>query len=144
MPVFRGVGERIRQRLRETGYTRPNGDLRVADFCMDHRFNTSFVYDWMADRRTPLKELERLATALETTPAWLCFGVSEVPTPSAAPAKAAASGGARRPATALAERRQKVRRRHQLFPDPLPDVARRPRSGIMLGFRSTRRVPRAA
>lgn len=78
MPVFRGVGERIKQRLRDLGYIRPNGDLRVADFAMDHRFPGSFVYDWIADRRTPIRDLDRLATALQTTPAWLLFGAEVV------------------------------------------------------------------
>ena len=88
MPVFRGVGGRIKQRLRELGYVKPNGDLRVQDFALDHRFPGTFVYDWLADRRTPLKDLDRLAQALHTTPAWLCFGVSEVVAPTA-PAKRA-------------------------------------------------------
>lgn len=83
MPLFKGVGERINTRLKTLGYTRPNGDLRVADFAMDHRFPGSFVYDWLADRRTPIKDLERLAAALDTSPAWLLFGVGEVVAPIA-------------------------------------------------------------
>lgn len=113
MPIFLGVGQRIKERLVAIGYTRPNGDLRVQDFAADHRFPSPFVWDWMADRRTPLKDLERLATALQTTPAWLCFGVSQVIAP-------AGPSGDVIEAQGELTRSHNARRSDRALPAPLP------------------------
>jgi hypothetical protein len=147
MPTFLGVGRRMKERLRALGYTKPNGDLRVQDFALDKRYTVAFFYDWLGDRRTPIRDLERLARDLETTPAWLLFGVAEVVAPAAAPAAPRpprSTGSARRPAVALAERRARGRRRHPRFPNPLPEVGQRPRGRIMLGSRGPGRVRPAA
>ena len=81
MAKFPGVGERMKERLRAIGYVKPNGDLRVSDFCLDHRYQGTMMYDWLADRRTPIRDLERLARDLNTTPAFLLFGVDVVTRP---------------------------------------------------------------
>jgi hypothetical protein len=85
MPRFRGVGDRMRTRLRGLGYVKPSGELRVSDFCMDHRYHPTMFYDWLADRRTPIKDLPRLAQDLATTESYLLFGVETPLTPSVGP-----------------------------------------------------------
>jgi hypothetical protein len=133
----------MKQRLRDLGYVRPTGELRVADFCLDHRFSGTMFYDFLADRRTPLRDLDRIAAALHTTPAWLCFGVSEVEAPSAAPAKAA-TGSARRGTVTLPERRVRTRRRVLPFPAPYPSLPGSGEGALCKVRKATRRVPRAA
>jgi len=80
MPLFRGVGERIAERLRALGYWRLDGKPNVRKFCEDKRYDKTTVYYWLADRSTPTKELERLARDLKTTPAFLIFGHEEAET----------------------------------------------------------------
>jgi hypothetical protein len=80
---------------------------------MDHRFQGTFFYDWLADRRTPIKDLERLAEKLETSPAWLLFGVSDVVAPSDTPA----TGNARRTDRAVPPSLP-VRRARKVTPKP--------------------------
>jgi hypothetical protein len=144
MPIFKGVGERMKQRLRDLGYERPNGELRVADFCMDHRFVGTMFYDFLADRRTPVKDLERIAEALETSPAWLCFGIaptliegnaeiarvvrtlaSKRPRASNPEVKARATAGARRSDRALPGRPRRERRRQPVQAQALYNAAAR-------------------
>lgn len=144
MPVFPGVGERMKERLRAIGYVKDNGELATASFAVNHGYVTSFVYDWLADRRTPIKELERLAKDLDTTPAWLCFGESGGAASSSAPQKKRAMASARRGTLALPERRTRTRRRRSSFPGPLPEMGRRPVRDNMLRSSSIYRVPRAA
>lgn len=143
MPTFLGVGARIRERLIDIGYTKPDGTLRVQDFALEHRFPATFLWDWLSDRRTPIKDLHRLAEALQANPGWLLLGESEVVAP-AARAKNGTAASARRPAQPLAARRGNGRRRQRPFPAPLPGVEQRPRRRIMSGSRSTGRVREAA
>jgi len=77
MPRFPGVGPRIRQRLIEMGYVRRDGQPDVRRFAMDHRYDKTLFYEWLADRRTPTKELTRLAKDLGIPIPRLLFGDDE-------------------------------------------------------------------
>ena len=77
MPRFPGVGPRIRQRLIEMGYVRRDGQPDVRRFAMDHRYDKTLFYEWLADRRTPTKELTRLAKDLGIPVPRLLFGDDE-------------------------------------------------------------------
>jgi|SRR5262245_22154579 len=68
------VGRRIRERLLSLGYVKADGEPDVQRFCWDHRFGTTHVYAWLADRMTPFKDLIRLCTALECSAEWLLTG----------------------------------------------------------------------
>lgn len=148
MPVFRGVGVRLKQRLRDLGFVKANGDLDVSTFCIDHRYVGTVFYDFLADRRTPIRDLERIATDLKTTPAWLLFGVSEVAPPAvvieAKAVTALPTGRARRSDRALPVRRAPTRRRQAVTAKALPAARARRGRDIMLGSWPTQRVPRAA
>ena len=89
MPRFPGVGPRIRQRLIEMGYVRRDGQPDVRRFAMDYRYDKTLFYEWLGDRRTPTKELHRLARDLGVPVPVLLFGESE--------AKAAKNPSPRRP-----------------------------------------------
>lgn len=77
MPRFPGVGPRIRQRLIEMGYVRRDGQPDVRRFAMDNRYDKTLFYEWLADRRTPTKELSRLAKDLGIPIPVLLFGEQE-------------------------------------------------------------------
>jgi hypothetical protein len=99
------------RRLIDLGYVKPNGDRDVARFAMDHRYPSSFVYDWLANRRTPLKDLERLARDLQTTRAYLLFGECAAVTAAGAivdsPVVALPKRQAKVPRPAVPERKRK-------------------------------------
>lgn len=84
MPRYRGVGPRIRQRLLDLGYVQPTGEPDVRRFCLDCRYDKSIFYEWAGDRSTPSKDLARLAKDLQTTEAFLIFGV-DVPLAATTP-----------------------------------------------------------
>ena len=77
MPRFPGVGPRIRQRLIEMGYVRRDGQPVVRRFAMVFRYDKTLFYEWLADRRTPTKELNRLAENLGMAVPELLFGEQE-------------------------------------------------------------------
>jgi len=80
MARFPGVGPRIRQRLIEIGYVRPDGQPDVRRFAMDHRYDKTLFYEWLGDRRTPTKEVGRLARDLGLSVSRLLFGDEETKT----------------------------------------------------------------
>jgi hypothetical protein len=81
MPRVPGVGGRIGERLRALGYVRADGRLDVVRFSLAHRYDLRAVYEWVADRRTPVKFLDRLAQDLGVTPQWLLSGEGAPPSP---------------------------------------------------------------
>lgn len=74
MPLFRGVGPRIAKRLIELKYVRTDGKPDVRRFCLERGYDKTLVYYWLADRSTPMKELQRLAKDLKVEPHVLLFG----------------------------------------------------------------------
>ena len=50
-------------------------------FAMDYRYDKTLFYEWLADRRTPTKELGRLAKDLGTPIPVLLFGEQEAKAP---------------------------------------------------------------
>lgn len=77
MPRFTGVGPRIRRRLLDLGYVRPDGQPDVRKFTLEHRYDKTLFYEWLGDRRTPTKELHRLVADLGVSIPWLLFGEQE-------------------------------------------------------------------
>ena len=80
MPRNRGVGPRLRERLLLLGYKRPDGEPDVRRFSFTHGFDKTLVYEWLGDRRTPTKELDRLCQILEVSRGWLLYGEDSRPT----------------------------------------------------------------
>ena len=117
MPRYKGVGPRIKARLLDLGYRQRNGEPDVARFCLDHRYDRAIFHEWSSDRSTPTKALERLAKDLQTTEAYLIFGIDALP--------ATTTGSARRAATTLAVGRPRERRRFPRRPvGPYPWTGR--------------------
>lgn len=151
MAMFRGVGERMKERLRVLGYVKPNGELRVADFCMDFRYHPTVLYNYLADRRTPYKDLKRLAEHLQTSMGWLLLG-EEIPdtrVPIEAQRHALMAtfeephGGAA-PSPAPPVDASGARRSGRAKSRPLSGASQRRGRSIMLGSSSTRSARRAA
>ncbi len=84
MPLFTGVGARIRDRLIALGYRQANGRPDVRRFCRTKGYDTALFYFWVNDENTPVKERARLAADLGMTEIELLFGV----VPKARPGKA--------------------------------------------------------
>ena len=75
MNRFPGVGRRIRQRLKATGYWKA-GRPDIARFCADKGYRSQYVYAWLGDRLPGYDNLVRLARDLDATAEWVMFGTS--------------------------------------------------------------------
>ena len=74
MARWKGVGDRIKERLRHLGYWE-NDKPNVSKFCDEKRYRHTYFYRWVSDETTPdPTNLDRLATDLGVTPWWLLFG----------------------------------------------------------------------
>src|SRR5256714_1208766 len=73
MNRFPGVGRRIRQRLKATGYWR-DGRPDIARFCADKNYRSQYLYAWLGDRVPAYENLVRLARDLEVPAEWVMFG----------------------------------------------------------------------
>lgn len=74
---FQGVGQRIAARLIALGYQRKrDGKPDVGRFCKEYGYTSPIFYEWLNDRSTPTKDLDRLVRDLGTTKVWLLFGES--------------------------------------------------------------------
>jgi hypothetical protein len=62
------------------GYVRRDGQPNVRRFAIDHRYDKTLFYEWLGDRRTPTKELSRLAKDLGIPVPRLLFGDDEAKT----------------------------------------------------------------
>ena len=72
--AYSGYGSRMRLRLLEMGYRKPDGGPDVQRFCWDFRFNANHVHQWLSEKITPFKDLIRLCTALDCSAEWLLTG----------------------------------------------------------------------
>src|SRR5712692_3514916 len=73
MNRFPGMGRRLRQRLRATGYwkdDRPD----IARFCAEKGYRPQYIYAWLGDRVPSYENLIRLGRDLGTLPEWVMFG----------------------------------------------------------------------
>jgi len=91
---YKDIGQRIRQRLVELGYGKSPDDLDIEKFSWDHRFGRTNIYNWLADKAVPFKDLTRLCDALQCSEVWLLEG-RERNAPKARPAKGRQHGKAR-------------------------------------------------
>ena len=96
MPRYLGVGPRIAQQLLLLGYKRADGKPDVREFCLERKYDKSIFYEWLGDRSTPTKEMERLATDLGVSRSWLLLGEGSHPRRRPVPI-AGGSGPARTP-----------------------------------------------
>ena len=69
-----GLGERIRQRIRELGMVTPSGKADIATFTTTHGYVITGFYKWLTNTTPERETLLRLARDLEVSPAWLLFG----------------------------------------------------------------------
>jgi hypothetical protein len=67
MPLFEGVGERIRALMIARGYVRPDGKPDVRRFCLEKSYDKTLFYYWLRDRSSPMKDVDRLAADLGVT-----------------------------------------------------------------------------
>jgi len=92
-----GIADRLRVKLRERGYWNTDRDRpQLMRFAAEHGFNLLSVMDWMKGKQPSYDNLLSLASALDTTPAWLMFGADGgrelvTATPSSAAKKPRAS-----------------------------------------------------
>jgi len=75
MPLFAGVGARIRDRLIALGYQQPNGKPDVRRFCREKAYDDTLFYFWLRDANTPMKDRARLATDLGISEVELLHGI---------------------------------------------------------------------
>jgi hypothetical protein len=88
MPLFTGVGDRIRARLIALGYQQPNGNPDVRKFCRERDYDDTLFYFWLRDLNTPMKERARLCGDLGISESELLFGaVPKAPPASGRPRK---------------------------------------------------------
>lgn len=73
MNRFPGFGQRIRLRLRATGFWK-KGRPDVSRFCIERGYRPQYVYAWLKDRIPGDENLRRLANDLGVTVAWLMLG----------------------------------------------------------------------
>ena len=73
MSRFPGVGRRIRQRLRVTGYWK-DGRPDITRFCADKGYRPQYLYAWLGDRVPSYDNLVRLARDLDVATEWVMFG----------------------------------------------------------------------
>jgi hypothetical protein len=85
---YPGIGDRIRQRLRELGYWKAER-ADVSKFCTEKGYLTQSVYGWMKGVIPSYDNLVRLARDLETTPEYILLNV---PSREAAPVSQVAAG----------------------------------------------------
>jgi hypothetical protein len=76
---YEKVGARIRERLSVLGYVKSDGELDIARFGFDFRFDKTNLYNWLGEKSVPFKDLGRLCTALQCSSDWLLFGRELVP-----------------------------------------------------------------
>jgi hypothetical protein len=89
-----GVGKRIADRLRAGGYVQASGKPDVGRFALLYGWDKTVLYEWIADRRTPTRELDRLSQDLGVTRSWLLFGEGPAPRgPLGRPRYAPIAGG---------------------------------------------------
>jgi transcriptional regulator with XRE-family HTH domain len=75
MPQWPGLGDRIKQRLVELGYTQANGKPDILGFSLKHFYTATYMYKWLNAGVMPSREtIERLAKDLNVSPSWLLFG----------------------------------------------------------------------
>lgn len=91
MPLFRGVGPRIAERLRALGYVQTNGKPDVSRWCRSQGWDKTVIYYYINDQRTPVKDLTRLASDLGVTPQWLLLGAEPTAKKRGRPRKIIAS-----------------------------------------------------
>ena len=78
MPRIQGVGPRLAARIVEMGLVQPNGKPDVRAFVGKFPwYDKTLVYEWVADRRTPTKEVARLCADLQLTHGYLLYGEGE-------------------------------------------------------------------
>ena len=92
MNRFPGVGRRIRQRLKATGYWK-DGRPDIARFCADKDYRSQYLYAWLGDRVPTYENLVRLARDLEVPAEWVMFGTG----PSGVAERAEAVNGPKAP-----------------------------------------------
>jgi len=91
---YKEIGKRIRSRLELLGYVKADGELDVERFSWDVRLGRTNIYNWLADKAVPFKDLTRLCDALQCSEVWLLEG-RERTVPKARPAKGRQHGKAR-------------------------------------------------
>lgn len=74
MPRIQGVGPRIAARIVQLGYAYPDGRPMVREFARAFHYDKTLVYEWIADRRTPTKDVGRLCRDLQVSHGWLLYG----------------------------------------------------------------------
>jgi hypothetical protein len=79
MPRIQGVGPRVAARVVEMGYVRRDGKPDVRRFAQLFDYDKTLVYEWIGDRRTPTKELDRLCVDLQVSHGWLLYGEGAPP-----------------------------------------------------------------
>lgn len=94
MPRYPGVGPRIRERLLALGFVRKDGAPDVTRFCLDYRYDKTIFYEWIGDRSTPTKDLDRLADDLKVARSWLLLGDGPPPRRGKKPVPIAGGSGA--------------------------------------------------
>ncbi len=73
MDRFPGMGRRLRQRLRATGYWRDDRP-DIARFCAEKGYRPQYIYAWLGDRVPSYENLIRLGRDLGALPEWVMFG----------------------------------------------------------------------
>jgi hypothetical protein len=113
MAKWQGIGNRIRQRLRELGYWNSRtGRADVLRFSLDHRYVAGYVYKWLGDTVPDPENILRLAKDLQCSPAWLLLGEEGGPPPAPAvrvpptpaPIQGGSSNGGTLPVATLEDR----------------------------------------
>ncbi len=70
-----GVGERIRESIKENGFVNRQGDADVSRFAMTNGWVPTYVYRWINNLVTPDRaNLLKLGNVLKIAPAWILFG----------------------------------------------------------------------
>src|SRR5258706_12601420 len=69
-----GFGQRVRQRLRELGYVRPDGGEDISTFTVKKGYVVTLFYKYLSNTTPSRENLLRLANDLDVRPSWLLFG----------------------------------------------------------------------
>jgi hypothetical protein len=69
-----GFGKRVRRRIRELGYVRPDGSEDIPRFTVKKGYVAPHFYKYLSNTTPTRANLLRLAADLEVSPAWLLFG----------------------------------------------------------------------
>lgn len=135
MPRLQGVGPRIAARLKAMGYVRADGRPDVPRFAWDFHYDKTVLYEWLADRRTPTKDLDRLCADLQVSRGYLLFGEGEAePYTKLTPIRGGSAAAQPRPVVPSCAP-------DNVEPKELPGQSEG--SSIMSGSRSDQRVARA-